>query len=139
MGASASDAQRSLCSAYGLRKGYFMKLMNYQSVLPTHFDNETARGVAGRVVVGKTDGANNFCMRIFEIDPGGYTPKYAHPWEHEMFVHSGTGEIYGNGQWNPVGPGSVIFMPPDEEHQVRNTGKALLVLACLVPAVAPEL
>lgn len=116
-----------------------MKLINYQSVEPTHFNNETAKGVAGRVVAGTADGAKNFCMRIFEIVPEGHTPKHSHPWEHEMFVHSGTGEIYGNGRWQPIGPGTVIFMPPDEEHQVKNAGKEILILACLVPSIAPEL
>jgi len=116
-----------------------MKLINYTSVTPTHFNNDQAKGVAGRVVVGKNDGANNFCMRIFEIAPEGYTPKHVHPWEHEMFIHAGSGEIYGNGKWNPIGPGNVIFMPPNEEHQVRNTGRELLILACLVPSIAPEL
>ena len=62
-----------------------MKLINYKSVAPTNFDNDQAKGVAGRVVAGKADGAKNFCMRIFEIAPGGHTPKHAHPWEHEMF------------------------------------------------------
>lgn len=57
-----------------------MKIINYTSVTPTHFDNDQAKGVAGHVVVGKNDGANNFCMRIFEIASGGYTPKHAHPW-----------------------------------------------------------
>lgn len=116
-----------------------MKLIDYKSVSPTHFDNEAAKGVAGRVVAGHADGANNFCMRIFEIIPGGYTPKHAHPWEHEMFIHLGTGEIYGNGKWNPIEKGNVIFMPPGEEHQVKNTGKELLILSCLVPSIAPEL
>ena len=116
-----------------------MKLINYTSVTPTHFNNDQAKEVAGRVVVGKNDGANNFCMRIFEIAPQGFTPKHAHPWEHEMFIHAGSGEIYGNGKWNPIGPSNVIFMPPNEEHQVRNTGKENLILACLVPSVAPEL
>ena len=116
-----------------------MKIINYTYVVPTHFDNDQAKGVAGRVVVGKADGASNFCMRIFEIAPGGNTPKHAHPWEHEMFIHGGVGEIFGNSKWNPVKLGTVIFMPPDEEHQVRNTGKELLVLACLVPSIAPEL
>lgn len=116
-----------------------MKLINYQSVEPIHFNNEAAKGVAGRVVVGKVDGANHFCMRIFEIVPGGHTPKHAHPWEHEMFVHSGNGEIYGNGRLQSIGPGTVIFMPPDEEHQVKNTGTDLLILACFVPSFAPEL
>ncbi|MDI6741493.1 MAG: cupin domain-containing protein [Smithella sp.] len=116
-----------------------MKLIKYTTVSPTLFDNDVAKGVVGRVVAGKADGANNFCMRIFEIVPGGHTPKHAHSWEHEMFVHSGAGEIYGNGQWNTIESGNVIFMPPDEEHQVRNTGKELLILACLVPSIAPEL
>ncbi|HUN56031.1 MAG TPA: cupin domain-containing protein [Smithella sp.] len=116
-----------------------MKLINYKAVTPVYFDNDAASGVAGRVAVGKADGANNFCMRIFEIAPGGHTPKHAHPWEHEMFIHSGAGEIYASGKWNPIGPGNVVFMPPNEEHQVRNTGKELLILACMVPSIAPEI
>ncbi len=116
-----------------------MKLIHYTSVTPTRFDGENVKGVAGRVVAGKADGAKNFCMRIFEIAPGGFTPKHAHPWEHEMLFHSGTGEIYGNGKWNPVGSGNTVFMPPDEEHQVRNTGTEPLILACLIPSIAPEL
>lgn len=116
-----------------------MKIIKYEDIKPTHFDNETAKGVTGRVVVGKKDGANNFCMRIFEIAPGGNTPKHAHPWEHEMFIHSGQGEIYGNSQWNVIQPGTVVFVPPNEKHQIRNSGSKLLILACLVPSIAPEL
>ena len=40
-----------------------------------------------------------------------------------MFFHAGEGEVFGNGKWSPVRPGSAVFMPPNEEHQVRNTGK----------------
>ena len=116
-----------------------MKIINYPSVIPTSFESDQVKGVAGRVVVGKNDGANNFCMRIFEIAPGGNTPKHVHPWEHEMFIHAGVGEIFGNDKWNSVRPGTIIFMPPNEEHQVRNKGKELLILACLVPSIAPEL
>ena len=79
-----------------------MKIIDYTSIIPTSFESDQVKGVAGRVVVGKNDGANNFCMRIFEIGPGGNTPKHAHPWEHEMFIHAGVGEIFGNGQWNPL-------------------------------------
>ena len=116
-----------------------MKAIKYADIKPILFNNDQAKGVAGRVVVGKDDGANNFCMRIFEIAQGGNTPKHAHPWEHEMFIHAGVGEIYGNGKWNKIQPGTVIFMPPNEEHQIRNTAKELLILACLVPSIAPEL
>jgi quercetin dioxygenase-like cupin family protein len=116
-----------------------MKIRQFADVRATHFDKPEIKGVAARVVIGKDDGANNFCMRVFDISPGGHTPKHAHDWEHEMFVHAGEGEIYGNGQWNQVRPGNVLFMPSNEEHQIRNSGKESLIIVCLVPAKAPEL
>ncbi len=116
-----------------------MTIITYSDPTPTHFDSGPAQGVAARVVIGKADGANNFCMRVFEIAPGGHTPKHAHAWEHEMFVHAGSGEVYGNGRWQPMQAGNVLFIPGNEEHQMRNTGKTPLIVVCLVPAAAPEL
>jgi quercetin dioxygenase-like cupin family protein len=116
-----------------------MKIIKYTDVNATLFESDKAKGVAGRVVIGKSDGADHFCMRVFEISPGGYTPQHAHEWEHEIFIHAGEGEIYHNGRWNPVRPGNVVFMPPNEEHQMRNSGKELFVFVCLVPSKIPEL
>ena len=113
-----------------------MKILKYSEVKPTHFESDEAKGVAARVVVGKKEGASHFCMRVFEISAGGNTPKHSHDWEHEMFIHSGDGEIYGNGQWNLVKSGNVIFVPSNEEHQIRNRGKELLIVVCLVPSKA---
>ena len=116
-----------------------MKILQYTDVTATPFESNTAKGVAGRVVIGKNDGANNFCMRVFEISPGGNTPRHAHDWEHEIFVHAGEGEVLSNGRWNPVKPGNVLFIPGNEEHQIRNSGAELFVFVCLVPSNAPEL
>jgi len=116
-----------------------MKITKYSDVKATYFESDEAKGIAARVVVGKKDGANNFCMRVFEISAGGHTPKHSHDWEHEMFIHSGEGEFYGNGRWNSVKSGHVIFVPGNEEHQIRNRGKELLIIVCLVPSKAPEL
>jgi quercetin dioxygenase-like cupin family protein len=116
-----------------------MLIKKYAEIKATHFDNDAARGVDARVLIGKSDGADNFFMRIFEIAPGGYTPRHSHDWEHEMFVHSGQGEFYGNGMWNKVGKDSAVFVPKNEEHQMKNTGSEMLVVICLVPAKAPEL
>jgi len=116
-----------------------MKIKKYTDINATQFESDKVKGVAGRVVIGKKDGADNFCMRIFEISPGGYTPKHAHDWEHEIFIHSGEGEVYSNGRWNPAMPGNVVFMPANEEHQIKNTGNKVFVFVCLVPSKAPEL
>jgi quercetin dioxygenase-like cupin family protein len=119
--------------------GGHVNIKQYTEAEATHFDNEAAKGVAARVVIGKIDSASNFYMRVFEISPGGHTPKHAHDWEHEMFVHAGEGEIFGNNQWHPLQPGKVVFIPPNEVHQMRNIGRDKLVVVCLVPGTAPEL
>jgi quercetin dioxygenase-like cupin family protein len=116
-----------------------MQIKEYAGVKATRFDNDQAKGIAARVVIGRQDGGNNFYMRVFEISPGGHTPRHSHAWEHEMFVHQGAGEVYGHDRWNPVRPGNVVFIPGNEEHQIRNSSKELLVVVCLVPASAPEL
>jgi quercetin dioxygenase-like cupin family protein len=116
-----------------------MKVKHYSEIESTQFTGGPAQGVTGRVAIGKKDGAENFCMRVFEIAPGGHTPKHAHDWEHEIFIHTGEGEVFGEETWLPVRPGSAVFVPPNQEHQVRNTGKAPLTFICLIPSKAPEL
>ncbi len=116
-----------------------MKIKKYSEVKPTCFDSDVAKGVAGRVLIGKDDGATRFCMRIFELSKGGYTPKHSHDWEHEIFVYSGNGAVYNNGQWTNIESGYSIFIPVDEEHQIKNMGDDPFVFICLIPAGAPEL
>ena len=116
-----------------------MKVVQYNQVPETRFDNEMVKGVTGRVVIGQADGAPNFCMRVFELEQGGFTPRHQHDWEHEIFFHHGQGEVWRDKAWVPVSPGSVAFIPGNEEHQIRNTGDGKLTFVCLVPSGAPEL
>jgi hypothetical protein len=52
-----------------------MKVIQYSQAPETRFENDMVNGVSGRVVIGKADGAANFCMRVFELDSGGFTPR----------------------------------------------------------------
>ena len=116
-----------------------MHKIEYQKADSVEINNDIAEGITARVVIGKANGAGNFCMRVFEVAPGGHTPKHAHAWEHEMFVHSGAGEIFGNQKWNSFKAGDVVLMPGNEDHQIRNSGSETLIFVCLVPSSAPEL
>ena len=116
-----------------------MLFKTYTGINAVNIDNDIAKGIIARIAIGKADGAKNFCMRVFEIAPGGHTPMHAHEWEHEMFVHTGKGEIFGNQQWNNVKTGDVIFVPGNEKHQIKNSGSEILAIVCLVPSSAPEL
>ncbi len=114
-------------------------ISHYSETESKQFDGEVVKGVNGRVVIGQKDNALNFCMRIFTIAPEGYTPRHSHAWEHEILVHSGSGQVWQDGKWVDVRPGAVIFVPGNEEHQLRNSSAADFVFACVIPKGAPEL
>jgi quercetin dioxygenase-like cupin family protein len=116
-----------------------MKIMPYSNARANHFDGGQVKGVTGRVLLGREDGAEKFCMRLFEIAPGGYTPKHSHDWEHEIFVHSGEGTVFNGGEWVPVSTGTVLFIPPNEEHQLKNVAESPFVFVCLIPSGPPEI
>ena len=93
-----------------------------------------AKGVTIRVLMGDNVGAPNFVMRHFEIAPGGFTPYHAHPWEHEVYVLGGTGKVRRKDGETGIGPGSFVYIPPDEEHNFSNAADAPLTFLCVIPA-----
>ena len=116
-----------------------MKIIPYKDVEPHVWDSGEMRGTTARVVIGKADGADNFCMRVFELKKGTVSHRHSHQWEHEVMVHSGRGEIFCEGKWVSVETGHVIFIPGNEEHQLRNMNEEPFVFVCLVPSTAPEI
>ncbi|MBU2489676.1 MAG: cupin domain-containing protein [Proteobacteria bacterium] len=115
------------------------KRIHYTEIAPKRFDQEPAQGVEGRVLIGKEDGAGKFCMRAFVVEPGGHTPRHAHDWEHEIFIHAGRGRMLFGEEWKEVEPGCAVFIPGNLTHQIENTGGESLTVICLIPAGPPEL
>ncbi|MDA1007473.1 MAG: cupin domain-containing protein [Planctomycetota bacterium] len=90
-------------------------------------------GVSMRLLVGKSDGAPTFSMRLFDVTPGGHTPRHSHPYEHEVIVVEGEGRVEHNGSLHPIQKGDVLYMEPGAMHQFTNPGPAPLSFICLVP------
>ena len=91
------------------------------------------QGVSMRVMVGREDGAPNFAMRHFKVDPGGHTPRHSHDYEHQVVILKGRGEAFDQGEHRPISEGDVLFVGADDEHQFLNTGEEPLEFLCLVP------
>ncbi len=92
-------------------------------------------GVVKREVVNAGDGAPNFCMRVFDVEPGSATPFHAHAWEHEVYVLSGKGVAVSDSVETPVSVDSVVFVPGEENHCFRNTGSEMMRFICVIPFV----
>jgi len=110
-----------------------MKLVHYREVPPDPVGEEGASGVTVRWVITENDGADNFSMRVFGIEPGGYSPYHTHPWEHEVFILEGKGTLVQGEKDVPFSKGDVIFIPAGEGHQLRNPSKEPLEFICLIP------
>ena len=110
-----------------------MHILPYLEVQGREIKTHDVKGVNMRVVAGPEQGAPNFTMRVFTISPGGYSPLHAHPYEHEIFIHSGAGEMECEGKTKPASTGYVAFIPPGAKHQIRNVGNEDLVFLCIVP------
>jgi quercetin dioxygenase-like cupin family protein len=110
-----------------------MKVDHYEDVPQNEVDMQGASGCKVRQLIGSSESAPNFAMRQFEVEPGGFTPRHSHPYEHEVFVLGGTGTIFEGDLQHPIKTGDVIYVAPDEIHQFRNSGETPLTFLCLIP------
>lgn len=110
-----------------------MKVAHYREIAPDPVGEEGASGITVRRVISEKDGAHNFSMRVFEVEPGGYSPYHDHPWEHEVFILEGSGSLVQGREEVPFSKGDVIFIPPGEAHQMKNSSEETLEFICLIP------
>ena len=85
-----------------------------------------ADGLTIRWVINASQGATNFAMRVFELEPGKESPFHKHENEHEAFVLEGDGELETSDGKAELKTGSVIFIQAQESHRFRNTGKDVM-------------
>jgi quercetin dioxygenase-like cupin family protein len=86
-----------------------------------------------RVLVSPSEGWDGHVMRLFEIGPGGHTPRHTHDWPHINVVVAGHGVLHVDGVDHDIEPGSSAFVPSGATHQFSNAGDEVLQLVCIVP------
>ena len=111
-----------------------MKVQSWREVAEETITGAEMEGVHIRIVAGPREGAKNFVMRVFEIEPEGHTPRHTHDWEHEVFILSGKAILRGADGDRPLKPGDAVFIPGGEEHQFHNPGKQPFQFICVIPA-----
>ncbi len=110
-----------------------MKIEHYKNIDLEQISDPNTKGVTKRVLISAKDGAPNFTMRMFHVEPGGYTFHHSHNFEHEVFIVEGKGEVVTSDGIKPFEEGFTIFVKPGEKHQFRNTGKTQMTFLCSIP------
>jgi mannose-6-phosphate isomerase-like protein (cupin superfamily) len=70
----------------------------------------------------------------YSIPVGGRDDQDVHTEDEVYIVTSGRAVLVGPGQSIPVKPGSVVFVPAQEEHRFEEITEALTVLVVFAPA-----
>ena len=109
-----------------------MKVFPYTDVKAKDAEGGSKK-LAVRWLITKEMGAENFAMRLFEMQAGGNSPLHSHNWEHEVFILEGEGVVVGGKEEKPFKTGDAIFIPANETHQLRNTANKTCKFLCLVP------
>lgn len=97
-------------------------------------EGEGIAGVVKKVLVSPADGWDGWCMRLFELKPGGHTPRHRHDWPHINVVLSGSGLLHVDGVDHALRAGAYAFVPSGALHQFTAARDEVLAFVCIVPA-----
>jgi quercetin dioxygenase-like cupin family protein len=110
-----------------------MKITNFKDVKVEKVKEPGSKGVTIRWLISQEDGAPNFAMRLFEVEPGGFTPYHTHSWEHEVFILQGKGILVTEEKNFPLKKDDTAFVPPNKKHQFKNDSDERFSFICVVP------
>ena len=93
-----------------------------------------SEGSCRQVLIGPKDGAQNFSLRYFEIPPRGQSSFEHHLHDHGVVILKGHARVMLGWKIYEVGPGDVIYIPQNEQHQLENIADEPLSFLCVNPS-----
>ncbi|MCP3667582.1 MAG: cupin domain-containing protein [Gammaproteobacteria bacterium] len=111
-----------------------MKITRLEACEALPIEMAGVEGATKQLPIGKADGAPNFSVRVFTLEPGGHTPHHQHATEHLNYILEGSGEVLEGDRPRAVKQGDYVLVKPQEKHQYRNTGDQPLKFMCMVPS-----
>jgi quercetin dioxygenase-like cupin family protein len=101
-------------------------------------DQEDVQGVVENWLIGKNENAQNFAVRYYEVDVGGFSHAEQHPHDHGVLILRGKAHVILGDEEFDVEPMDVIYIHPNHFHQLINTGDEPMGFLCIIPAHRPK-
>lgn len=112
---------------------------NWEGAVPRNYTKPGTKNSDGKVLIGRADGAKQFIIRYFRVAPDGWTALESHPHDHGVFILHGRARVRLGEQETEVGPRDVIFIGPNEAHQLHPVGDEPLGFLCVIPPKEEEI
>ena len=87
------------------------------------------------MLIGREDGAPNFVIRYFRIEPGGHSRLERHPHDHGVVILHGKAKVQLNDEFLELGPLDVVYVGGDDLHQFSTIGEEALGFICVIPPI----
>lgn len=110
-----------------------MFVSHRDNITKKKIESAAVKGVTKQVLIGPDQGWDDYVMRMFTLEPGGFAPRHSHDWQHILYIVEGNGILFLDGNEFPLIPGSTAYVPENSEHQILNNGADKFVFICIVP------
>jgi quercetin dioxygenase-like cupin family protein len=109
---------------------------DWEGVAVKRYDRGDVKGASKKVLMGAQEGSDNFRVRYFRIEPGGYSRLEQHPHEHGVYMLHGRAMVRHGDETSELGAGDVVYIRGNEWHQLTTIGDEPLGFLCVVTAQA---
>jgi quercetin dioxygenase-like cupin family protein len=88
-----------------------------------------------QIPISESDGSPNYSLRVFTLEPGGFTPYHNHNYEHLNYIIEGEGVLKDEiGIERKLKKGDFALVKPNEIHQYKNSSlNEKFIMICAVP------
>jgi quercetin dioxygenase-like cupin family protein len=107
---------------------------DWEGVPAELYEAKGVHGAVKRVLVGPADGAPNFVIRYFNIEPGGHSRLERHPHEHGVIILQGKAKVQLNEEFVTLEPLDTVYVAGNDLHQFTNIGDEPLGFICVITA-----
>ena len=110
-------------------------IYEWEGIKSKKYGGDEFVGVVKQVLIGREDGAQNFVIRYFRIEPGGHSRLESHPHDHGVVILHGKAKVQLNDEFLELDPLDVVYVGGNDLHQFSNIGEDALGFLCVIPPI----
>jgi ribulose-bisphosphate carboxylase large chain len=128
----AAQPPENQSALYRFARGTF----TWEGITPEPYRGGAAGspGLVRNVIVGSQGESSPFDLRYFEMGPGGSSGPARHPREHVVIGVRGKGKVAVGDRTLDLDPLDVLYIAPDELHQISNREEQPFGFFCIIGA-----
>jgi len=103
---------------------------SWENIIPKSYMGK--EGVFKHVLIGADEGAQNYIIRYFKLEPGCASNHERHEKDHGVVIMHGKGRVQLNDDFFEVGAFDTVYVSSNHVHQFTNIGAEPFGFICVI-------